>query len=91
VSLSEERTPCPHCGLNTRTAADGVCVECWNDKSARPVYAPGKRPTPPPPRPQGGGYWLDPLDVIDPFLDPIGCLFPLLSVVAAGVLVWWLV
>jgi hypothetical protein len=33
--LSVERTPCPNCGLETRTSSDGMCVECWGDKRRR--------------------------------------------------------
>jgi hypothetical protein len=55
AALPLERTLCPHCGLATPTASDGVCVECWEDKSKRSVYAPGKKPFPEPPRPQAGG------------------------------------
>jgi len=52
MTLSDERTLCQHCGLTTRTAADGVCVECWEDKSRRSVYAPGKKPPGERPHPQ---------------------------------------
>ncbi len=55
MALSDERTLCPHCGLMSRTAADGVCVECWEDKSTRSVYAPGKKPLPDPPTPRSSG------------------------------------
>ena len=73
ASSAAERTFCPHCGLTSETASDGVCVECWQPKSRRSVYAPGKRPVPTPRAQHGGSLpgrsLLD--EILDGLLDDI--------------------
>ena len=41
--LSEERTPCPHCGRETQTTSDGVCAERWGQKVGRSRFWPPYR------------------------------------------------
>ena len=80
AGLDPERTLCPHCGRKTQTASDGVCVECWEDKTKKSVYAPGQRPPPEPPRPRGGmgSTWIDDL------FDGSCCCLPTAACLVGG-------
>ena len=46
-----------------------MCVECWQNKSERSVYAPGKRPLRPPPRPRSDGFDIFGFDLVDDLLS----------------------
>jgi hypothetical protein len=86
-SLRPERTPCPHCGRDTRTASDGICVECWGPKR------PGSQAFPRRGRRERGYFWEELDDFFGGLFDLghgggwIGFGLALLLVLAAVLLV----
>lgn len=77
--LSQERTPCPHCGRDTQTTSDGVCAECWGQKVGRSrLWPPYRKPRTEPLLGEGDDEalrWLP------------GCLSWVVLAVAAGIAV----